>query len=176
MHIGKAVHTFADVRKILSVIAYMEHNELGPRVAGQYAVARLQQFRVAGKIAAVKGPIGMVIQFFKALIEAIDRKEESLRIRNVNRNRHAQRSAGFPHGIKTWIVNFHQWPLRDSLAQIKTQRLKNFESARARLLRTNNLIGLKFAIPWLIRALPPRFCKGYKPFRIGLLILSNRFL
>src|SRR4029077_17212075 len=78
--------------------------------------------------------------------------------------------------IKTWIVNFYQWPLRDSLTQIEAQRLKNFEPARARLLRSNNLISLKFAILRLTRALPPRFCEGYKPFRIGLLILSNRFL
>ena len=90
MHIGEAVQTFADVGKILSVIAHMKHNELGLGVAGQNAVTCLQQFRVARKIGAVKGPIRMVIQFLEALIETIDGKEECLRIRNVNRYRHPQ--------------------------------------------------------------------------------------
>src|SRR5207249_10497554 len=78
--IGVTVHAFADVSKVFSVIAYMEHNELCPGMAGQYAVASLQQFPVTGKVAAVKRPICMVIQFLEALVEAIDRKEECLRI------------------------------------------------------------------------------------------------
>src|SRR2546425_6758687 len=93
----------------------------------------------------------------------------------MNRDRHAQRSACFPHCIETWIVDFNQWPLRDSLTQIETQCLQNFESARARLVCANNLVGLKFAVPWLIRALPPRLREDYEPFRIGPLKLSNRF-
>src|SRR6267143_3258144 len=176
MHIGEAVHAFADERKVLGVIAHVEHNELGPGVAGQNVVPCLQQLSVTWKIAAVKGPIWMIIQFLEALIETIGRKEESLRIRNVNRHRHAKRSACFPHGIETWIVNFYQWALRDSLTQIKTQRLKNFQSARACLVCPNNLIGLELAISRLICAFPPRFRERYESFWMGLLKLPNRFL
>src|SRR5580704_2759476 len=176
MHIGEAVHAFTDVRKILSVIAHMEHNELSLGMTRQNAVARLQQFCVTRKVAAIKGPIRMVVQFLEAFIETIDGKEKSLRIGNVNRYRHAQRSAYFPHGVETWIVNSYQWALRDSLTQVKTQRLKNFQSARACLMSPNNLIGLKLAVTRPICALPPRFRESYKPFWIGLLELSNRFV
>src|SRR5580704_4985305 len=176
MHIGEAVHAFTDVRKILGIIAHMEHNELSLGVAGQNTVACLQQFCVTRKIAAIKGPIRMVIQFLEAFIETIDGKEKSLRIRNVNRYRHAQRTACFPHGVETWIVNSYQRALRDSLTQAKTQRLKNFDSSRACLISPNNLIGLKLAVTRPICAFPPRFREGYKPFWIGLLKLSNRFV
>src|SRR4029077_14828709 len=145
-------------------------------VAGRNAVACLQQFCVTRKIAAIKGPIRMFIQFLEAFIEAIDGKEKSLRIRNVNRYRHAQRSACFPHGVETRIVNSYQWALRDSLTQVQTQGLKEFESARACLMSPNNLIGLKFAVTRPICAFPPRFREGYKPFWMGLLKLSNRFV
>ena len=115
VHVGKAVHAFANVRKILSVIAHMKHNELGLGVAGQHVVASFQQFCVTGKITAVERPIRMVIQFLEAFIEPINGKEECLRIRNMNRNRHPQRAGCLPHGVETWIVNFHQWPFRDSI-------------------------------------------------------------
>src|SRR5437667_7409538 len=118
----------------------------------------------------------MVSQLLEACIQTIAGKEECLGIGNVNRDRHAQRSACFPHCIETWIVDFNQWPLRDSLTQIETQYLQNFESARACLVCANNLVGLKFAVRWLIRALPPRLREDYEPFRIGPLKLSNRFL
>src|ERR1700722_1444671 len=176
MHIGEAVHAFTDVRKILSIIAHMDHNELSLGVAGQNTVARLQQFCVTRKIAAIKGPIRMRIQFLKAFIETIDGKEESLRIRNVNRYRHAQRPTCFPHGVETWIVNSYQWALRDSLTQVETERLKNFEAARPGSMSPNNFIGLKLAVTRPICTFPPRLREGYKPFRIGLLKRSNRFV
>src|SRR6266581_1010579 len=107
----------------------MEHYELRLSVAGQDAVARLQQFGVTGKIAAVKRPIRMIVQFLEALVETVDGKEESFRIRNVDRHRDSQRPARFPHGIEPLVIHFHEWPRRDVLTQVEPQGLKNLQSA-----------------------------------------------
>src|SRR5579859_1428155 len=87
VHIRKAIHAFAHVRKIFGVIPHVKNNELRLGMALQNAVARFQNFRVAWKILPMKRPIRMIVQFLEALVEAIDGQKESFRIRNVDRHR-----------------------------------------------------------------------------------------
>ncbi len=50
----------------------------------------------------------MVVQFFIALVEAINRQEKRFGIGNVDGHGQLQRTARFPHGIEAWIVYFHE--------------------------------------------------------------------
>ena len=86
----------------------------------------------------------------------------------MNRYRHVQRSARFPHRIKASIIDFHQWPFRNPFAQIESERLEDFQSARACLMRASDLVGLKLRIAWFVDALPPGLSKGHKAIWVGL--------
>ena len=52
-----------------------------------YAVSRLQDFLIAGEVAAIKRPVGMMPEFFPSLVISIDRREECIRIRGVDKHR-----------------------------------------------------------------------------------------
>src|SRR5438046_5009847 len=92
----------------------------------------------------------MIVQFLEALVETVDGKKESFRIRNVDRHRNTQRPACFPHAIEAFVIYFHEWPRRDVLAQVESQRFENLQSACARLVGPDNLIRLKLAVSRLI--------------------------
>src|SRR5260370_17482896 len=102
----------------------------------------------------------MIIQFFEAFVETVDGQKESFRIRNVYRHRNTQRPARFPHGVEPFVIHFHEWTGRDFLAQVKSQRFKNLQSACAHSVGANNLIRLELAVSLLILALPPWLPKG----------------
>ena len=96
------------------------------------AVARFEQLGVAGKIVIVKRPVGMIIQFFIALVEAVSRGEERNRIGDMNGDRHAELPARVPHRIEARVVDLSpSLPDGDVLAQEKSQRLQNLQTARA---------------------------------------------
>src|SRR5215471_4870383 len=94
------------------------------------AIARREQFRVAGKIVTIKRPIGMVVELLVSLVESVGGCEERDGIGNVNGHRHIQLATGVPHGIKTRIINLDQGAGGDVLTQIKTERLQNLEPPR----------------------------------------------
>ena len=83
---------------------------------GYDTVARGQQLSVAGKIMIVKRPIGVIIQFFVALVEAVSRREERDRIGNVDSHGKVQLPADIPHGIKSGIIDLDQGPGSDVFA------------------------------------------------------------
>ena len=123
MHVGKTIHALPHIGEILRVVADVQHNELRPGMARYHAVARFQYFRVTWKIIPVKRPIWMIVQLLETLVEAVDRQKEGFRIGNMDRNRNAQRTARFPHGIEALVIHFHERPRRNFLAQIQSERL-----------------------------------------------------
>src|ERR1017187_1793875 len=60
---------------------------LGLRMTRNYAIARRQQLRLRRKILPIERPVRMMAELFPALVKAIDRREESVRIRGVNEHR-----------------------------------------------------------------------------------------
>src|SRR5215468_10910545 len=116
----------------------------------------------------------MIVQLFKALVEAVNEQKESFRIRNMDRHGNTQRPARFPHGIKTLVIYFHERPPGDLVAQIQSERLQDFQSTNSGFVSADNFIRLKLAVSRLIRTFPPGFRKSYKAVRMWCLIFSNR--
>ena len=86
----------------------MQRDELRFRMACHHAIARFDQLGVAGKIAAVKRPVGMIVQLLVTFVEAVGRSEERDRVGDVNCDRHVELPARIPHGIEARIVDLHQ--------------------------------------------------------------------
>src|ERR1041385_5242511 len=101
----------------------------------------------------------MIIQFLEALVETVDGKEESFRIGDVNRHRHIQRSARLPHGVEAFVIHFHEWPRRDVLAQVESQRFQDLQSSRPKFLSLSHLIRLNLTVSRGSGAPPPRLSK-----------------
>ena len=144
--IRKAVEAFAHIRKILCVVSHMQQDELSLRMTRQYSVPRFQEFRIARKVFSMKRPVGMIVQLFKSLVEPIRRQKECLRIGNMDRNRHFERSARVPHRIEPTVIDLHQRTFRDPLPQVKTKGLQHLKTARSCFLGALNGIALDFSI------------------------------
>ena len=110
--VRKAIEHAGDVGEILGMVPDVERHPPRPRVTREQSIARLDDRREAGKVAAVERPVGMVRQLLVALVEPIDRREERLRIGDVDGHRQLQRGAGLPHRIEARVVDGHQRAVR----------------------------------------------------------------
>ena len=86
----------------------MYSNELGAWMACEHPVAGVQQFGVAGEIPSIERPVGVIVQFFESLIEAINGQKECFGVRYMNRDGHIKRAASVPHGIEARIIHLDQ--------------------------------------------------------------------
>ena len=88
----------------------------------------------------------MVVQLFEPLIEAVDGQEKRVGVGSVNGHGHTERATGFPHRIKAPIVQLHQIPRGDILAQVQSQRFHHLQSLGAGLVGTLDLIRLELGV------------------------------
>ena len=85
------------------------------------------------------------MQFLPALVEAVDWKEERLRVGDVNGHRHLQSSYRVPHRIEARIVDADQL-IGSLLAQVEPERLEDLQALRAGLVGVFDQAGLKLRI------------------------------
>ena len=170
-HVRVAVKVVRNVLQILSEIPNVQHNELRSGMPRHNTIARRQQLFVIGKVAAVKRPIGMIVQLFVALVEAVRRSKERNRVRNVNGHRNIELCTGIPHGIKACVVNSHEGPGCDVLPQVESERLQNLQPTCSVTMRLLDGLGLQLWIVPRVRGLG----KGVEPSGISAVISHHGF-
>src|ERR1041385_2932672 len=106
-HVWKAVEVLGDISKIFGEVANVKHKELGFRMTRENTIAGLKQLCISGKVVIVERPVGVIVQLFVTLIEAVSWREKCNRIGDVNCHGYIQLGTGLPHRVKTTIVNFH---------------------------------------------------------------------
>ena len=117
----------------------------------------------------------MVVQFLPAFVEAVDGQEKRLRIGDVNRHRHLERRAGFPHRVEAPVVDFHQRTLGDFFAQIQPQRLQDLQPARAVLVRAFDFIGLEPGVVGFQEPAVPGFGEREEAARVRAVVTRHAF-
>ena len=140
------------------------------------SIARVENRAERREIASVERPVGMVLQFLDALVEAIDRQEERFGICHMDAHGEVERRARLPHRVKSAIVDRDQASVRATVAQIQPERLQDFDTSRAGAMGPLDLLGLKRGIPWLARSRPPRLGERDEPPRVGSIVIAHDLL
>ena len=83
----------------------VQRDERRARVAREDAVAGGEQLGERREVAPVERPVRMGVQLLEPLVEAIDRQEERLRIRDVDGDGHVEGRARLPHRVEPRVVD-----------------------------------------------------------------------
>lgn len=75
-HIRETIEAGRHMPQILRKIAEMKGDELRLRMPCKESVACCQQLRVRREILAIERPVRMIVQFFVALVEPVNRPEK----------------------------------------------------------------------------------------------------
>jgi hypothetical protein len=143
-------------------------------MAGEDAVARFQQFRLAGKILAVERPVRMIIQLLEPFVGTVDRQKESDGVGDMDGDRHVEGAAGFPHCVKSHVIHLHQLSGGDVFPQVEAERLENLHAAGAVAVCLPDGLALKLGIAGLVGAGIPGFHECIKTSRMfGVVFLDG---
>src|SRR5579864_4032939 len=115
----------------------------------------------------------MVIEFLVPFVEAISRREERNRIRNVNGNRHIQLAARVPHRVETRVIDSYQFAGCDVLSQIETERLQDLQAFASCAVCTFDGVRLNTRIIRLKKFLITGFGEAEETARIRLIIFRD---
>src|SRR5450432_141786 len=174
-HVRIAVEILRNVLQVFREVAGVQHNKLRLGVPGDDTVASRDQLVIAGKVPAMERPVWMIVQLLITLVEAVGWQEECDRIRNMNCYWKIELAARIPHGIKTWVVNLYQRTRRYVLAEIKSERLENFQSARAIAMRTLDGLCLQLRVIRFFEAGIGGLSESVKTAGIGTVVFSDGF-
>ena len=82
----------------------------------------------AGRASRVEMPIGVAMELFPALVEAVERLEEGDGIGDADHHRQTQFGGGGPEGVEARVVDGHQATVR--VAHAQPERFPDLQAAR----------------------------------------------
>ena len=111
----------------------------------------------------------MPAQLLVALVVGVDGEKERRRIRDVDRDRQAERAACFPHRIEPLVVDRHERPLVDLFAEEQPEHFQDLESLCPGLPGTRELVSLPRGVAGLRDAIVGRLGEDDESVGVGLL-------
>ena len=129
--------------QLFGVIGEVDADKCSFRVPRDHAIERFQQFLPRRKpVGIAKPPVFMVLQFVPALVFFIVGQPKCSRIGHVDRNRHVQFPAAFPHRIELRIIHLEK--LAFLVPKEQTEPLVFLETGRAETVPLFDLFDCPF--------------------------------
>ena len=123
---GICVERAPDPSDVLRVVAEVDADEGGLRVALDDAVARLQQGLARRVLVRVAEPPGLVVfELHPALVLVVVWEPERLRVGDVDRDRHAQLATALPDRVELRVVDLDQ--LASLVSKVESEALVFFQ-------------------------------------------------
>lgn len=174
--VGVLVEGGGDVLEVFGEVADVEGDELRFGVASEDAIAGGKEFVIGGEAGAVEGPVGVVVEFFKAFVEAVGGEEEGDGVGDVDGDGEGEAAAGVPEGVEAFVVDSEELAGGGVVAEVEAEGFEDFEAAGAVALGLLEEVDLALGVIGGVGFGPGGFGHGEEAAGVGAVELVDGLL